>query len=114
METSRYIFIHLEDLLYSLEEASAMLLRACKRGSPFRLQAVCQCADEALLVLDSCEPEEQPIDVRWIDISELSPRDLPALMQERWSSGFEPVGSVSSAPGNGPLKRYLLLQRLKQ
>ena len=53
METSRYIFIHLEDLLYSLEEASAMLLRACKRGSPFRLQAVCQCAEEALLVLDS-------------------------------------------------------------
>ncbi|NMA42652.1 MAG: hypothetical protein GX946_04645 [Oligosphaeraceae bacterium] len=114
MEPSRYIFIHLDDLVYSLEEASAMLMQACKRGMPFRLQAVCQCADEAMLVLNRCEPEELPVDVRWIDISDLSPRDLPALMQERWSSGFEPVGSVSSAPGDGPLKRYLLLQRVKQ
>ncbi|MDD3952969.1 MAG: hypothetical protein PHY82_03520 [Lentisphaeria bacterium] len=111
MESDRYLFIHLDDLIVQPEDSSAMILHACKRGTPFRVQALCQFDEELLVTLTQCSPDEVPDDVRWLDVSEVSFRDLDALLQERWKAGYEPVGTVTSTRDYDPLKRFLLVQR---
>ncbi len=111
MESDRYLFIHLDDLIIQPEETAAMIMRACKRSTPFQVQALCQHDDELLLVLSECPSNKVPDDVRWLDVSEIPFRDLAALLVERWQAGYEPVGSITSSSEYDPRKRFLLVQR---
>jgi hypothetical protein len=111
MESDRYLFIHLDDLIIHPEDTADMILHACRRGIPFQVQALCQYDEELLVVLTQCTTDEVPDDVRWLDISNISFRVLDTVLQERWKSGYEPIGSVTSTKGYDPLKRFLLVQR---
>ena len=111
MESDRYLFIHLDDLIVHPEDITDMILHACKRGSSFRVQALCQYDEELLVILTQCTPNEVPDDVRWLDISDVSFRTLDALLLERWKAGYEPIGTVTSTKEYDPLKRFLLVQR---
>ncbi len=111
MESDRYLFIHLDDLIIQLEDTSAMILHACRRGTPFRVQALCQYDEELLVILSHCSCAEVPEDVRWLDISDIPFRDLNALLLERWKAGYEPVGCVTGTAEYDPVKRFLLVQR---
>ncbi|MFA6929459.1 MAG: hypothetical protein WCT05_03970 [Lentisphaeria bacterium] len=112
METDRYLFIHIDDLMVDQEENANMLLHACKRSTPYRVQAICQYDEELLLTLTNCSQNEVPDDVRWLNISELPFGELSALLLERWKAGYEPVGCVTSTSGYDPQKRFLLVQRV--
>ena len=111
MESDRYLFIHLDDLIVQPEDTAEMILHACKRGTPFRVQAICQYDEELLITLTQCAPDKVPDDVRWLDVSDIPFRDLNALLLERWKAGYEPVGTVTSTRDYDPLKRFLLVQR---
>lgn len=110
METDRYLFIHIDDLMVDQEEIANMLLRACKRSIPYRVQAICQYDEEVLLTLTNCAQKEVPDDIRWLDISEVPFGELSALLLERWKASYEPIGCVTSTVNYDPQKRFLLVQ----
>lgn len=110
MNKDRYIIFHINELLIDTEQNAEMLLTACTRSTNYKIQGLCQADEDILVILTFCKATEVPSDIRWVDITELAIRDYSSLLKERWLSGYEAIGSVSSKD-TADQKRFLLMQR---
>ncbi len=109
IEPDKYLSFHFQDIIIEPENVNAAIIQSCRRNPTMGIRSVGQVGNDVLVVLSPTEFATIPAELYWLDISALSYRDLVPLLQERWQSGFTPLGTISDETPPG--KRFLLLQR---
>lgn len=87
------------DLCADVEGVSAAITHACRQPSgPYRVRGLVQVDDEVFIQLLPAAAGRTDV-YRFAEACDVTEADVVALLTERWTAGFDCVGSVSTGDG---------------
>jgi len=84
-----------DDIVVDPEGVTTTLNAACNhRSEARRVRAVCQVGETVFFVLSPLFPQESHAEYRLVTVEDTTWDGFSALLEERWTGGFDPVGAI--------------------
>lgn len=103
--TQKIVTFSISDLAFDPREASDVLNHACTaRRHHFWVRGICQMEQTVYASLLPLEPGRGAEEYIFVPLADSTPDGIVSTIEQRWSAGFDCVGSVDLGDG-----RFLLL-----